>query len=110
MNHPLNQAKALLPNISENVIDLAVNILVMIFIGRVFEQKGLRFYSYFLSLFLIAGHLGESGIPRYVERETALNHNHPTAQLIIPASAHKAVIFAGLCVMILFFWIPLFVF
>jgi hypothetical protein len=96
MNPLLDKAKAYLPSIGESVIDLLVSLMVMIFIARIYGQRGLGIFSYLLSLLLVTGYLSELGIPKYVERETAVHHGHASQQFMIYADARKSIVITGI--------------
>ncbi len=88
--------------IGEGALELMTNLLAMVLVERAYSQAGLGIYSYLLSFFLIGGYAAEFGVPRYVERETALHHDNAQKQAEVLADGYRAVfwlgfLFAGFC-------------
>src|SRR5512139_3010632 len=76
--------------VGEGALGLAANLLAMVLVERKSGQQALGIYSYLVSFFHIAAYLAEFGIPRFVERETALHPNHPERQAEIWNDAMRA--------------------
>jgi O-antigen/teichoic acid export membrane protein len=90
------QIRELTLTIGEGALELIINLLAMILVERTYGQEGLGVYSYLLSLFIIGGYLSEFGVPRYVERETALHYNDRERQAEIFTNAFQAILLLGL--------------
>jgi O-antigen/teichoic acid export membrane protein len=84
--------------VGEGALGLAANLLAMVLVERKYGQQALGIYSYLVSFFHIAAYLAEFGIPRFVERETALHPDHPERQAEIWNDAIRALFYTGLTV------------
>ncbi len=84
--------------VGEGTLGLAANLLAMILVERKYGQQALGVYAYLVSFFHLAAYLAEFGIPRYVERETALHSEQPARQAEIWEDAIRALFYTGLLV------------
>jgi O-antigen/teichoic acid export membrane protein len=82
--------------VGEGVLELLVNLAVMVLVERKFGQSALGIYSYLLSFYHLSGSVAEFGIPRYVERETALHAESPADQARVFGDAFQAVLILAL--------------
>jgi O-antigen/teichoic acid export membrane protein len=78
--------------VGEGVLELIVNLAVMVLVERTYGQSALGIYSYLLSFYHLTAYLAEFGIPRYVERETALHSESPSDQTQVLNKAYQSVL------------------
>ncbi|HBD06952.1 MAG TPA: hypothetical protein DCZ69_01705 [Syntrophobacteraceae bacterium] len=84
--------------VGEGALGMVANLLAMVLVERKYGQQALGVYSYLVSFFHIAAYLAEFGIPRFVERETALHPDQPERQAEIWDDAMRALFYTGLTV------------
>ena len=78
--------------VGEGALELIVNLAVLVLVERRYGQSALGIYSYLLSFYHLTAYLAEFGIPRYVERETALHSESPSDQTQVLNNAYQAVL------------------
>jgi hypothetical protein len=89
--------------IGERALELIVNLIIFVLVERRYDESALGIYSYILSLYHISAYLAEFGIPRYVERETALHPESQSEQARVFNNAFQAVLISAVLVGLLCF-------
>ena len=79
--------------VGEGVLELVVNLAVMVLVERkISASRPSGFIPTFCPSIISAAYLAEFGIPRYVERETALHSDRPSDQARVFGNAFQAVL------------------
>lgn len=84
--------------VGEGALGIVVNLLVMVLVERKLGQSALGVYSYLLSFYHLTSYVAEWGVPRFVERETALHSENPQEQEKVFGDGFQAILILGLLV------------
>ncbi|NTU48580.1 MAG: oligosaccharide flippase family protein, partial [Syntrophobacteraceae bacterium] len=82
--------------VGEATLATVVNLVVMVLVERSHGQWALGVYSYLFSFYHLVAHVAQWGVPRYLERETALNESTPSRQAQALMEAFQLVLLMGM--------------
>lgn len=83
--------------IGESALELAVNLVLMIMVGRYQGEAGLGVFAFLLSVFVFAGCISDFGISRYLEREIAMTRDEEGQEAIIGKALYAAFVTSLFC-------------
>ena len=72
----IDQAKSYVLSIGGSAVDIAVSLVLLILVGRVYGPSGLGVYFFLLSVFVIISFLTKFGVGKYVEKELAVGERN----------------------------------